>query len=106
MCEYCGCLEIAAIGQLTREHDAVVALIRGQLVAGRLQVERALAEADTGVPADPSWPNRLREVLFLLREHILKEQDGVFPAALASLDGDQWARVDAVRGRFVPRVSS
>ena len=25
MCEYCGCQEIAAIGELTREHDAVVA---------------------------------------------------------------------------------
>ena len=28
MCEYCGCQEVTAIGDLTREHDEVVALIR------------------------------------------------------------------------------
>ena len=27
MCEYCGCQEIAVLRELTREHDAVVALI-------------------------------------------------------------------------------
>ncbi len=27
MCEYCGCQDIPAIGELTREHDAVVAHI-------------------------------------------------------------------------------
>ena len=37
--------------------------------------------------------------LWVLREHILKEQDGVFPAALAELDPAQWDEVDAVRAR-------
>jgi hypothetical protein len=40
-------------------------------------------------------------VLFLLREHILKEQDGVFPAALIALDPEQWERVEAVRTRVL-----
>ena len=38
MCEYCGCQQIAAIDELTREHDAVVvatALIRSRLETGR-----------------------------------------------------------------------
>jgi hypothetical protein len=39
------------------------------------------------------------EMLALLREHILKEQDGVFPAALAFLDAEQWEAVEAIRAR-------
>lgn len=147
MCEYCGCQEIAVIDELTREHDAVVALIaqvREQLAAGRVDeaattcrsmsvllephtvveeeglfpelaeefpdhvatlrsehrvVEAALGEAAQGTPSDPTWPARVGDALFLLREHILKEQDGVFPAALTALDGAQWERVEAVRSR-------
>jgi hemerythrin-like domain-containing protein len=147
MCEYCGCQQIDVIGELTREHDAVVALIaqvREQLAAGQVDdaavtcrsmslllephtlveeeglfpeltdefpdhvatlraehrvVEAVLGEAGQGTPADPTWPARLNDALFLLREHILKEQDGVFPAALSALDADQWDRVEAVRAR-------
>ncbi len=156
MCEYCGCQQIATIDELTREHDAVVALIarvRDQLGAGRLDdvaatcramtavlaphtvveeqglfpeltddfpdhvatlrsehrvVEAALAEAAHGTPTDPTWPDRLSQALFLLREHILKEQDGVFPAALSTLDSEQWERVEAVRssaGSALPAAS-
>ncbi|MEU4262783.1 hypothetical protein ACYCCF_29645 [Streptomyces argenteolus] len=49
------------------------------------------------MPADPTWPGRLLDVVTLLREHILKEQDGVFPAALATLSTEQWEAVEAVR---------
>ena len=31
-----------------------------------------------------------------LREHILKEQDGVFPAALANLNPEDWDALDTV----------
>jgi hemerythrin-like domain-containing protein len=62
-------------------------------------IEGVLEEAAAGVPADPLWPERLRGALGMLREHILKEQDGVFPAAIISLDGDQWENVEAVRRR-------
>jgi len=43
------------------------------------------------------WPGRLRAASTLLRDHILAEQDGVFPAALAILSPQQWAEVDGVR---------
>jgi hemerythrin-like domain-containing protein len=39
------------------------------------------------------------DIAELLREHILKEQDGVFPAALAALSPEEWDAVDAVRSR-------
>jgi hypothetical protein len=145
MCEYCGCQQIVSIGELTTEHDAVVAeisFVRAHLAAGRMpeatasvrrmaailgphtvveeeglfpelaaefpdhiaalraehrEVHSVLAEARDGVPIDPTWPERLLATFVVLREHILKEQDGVFPAALASLDAEQWERVEAVR---------
>ncbi|MFF4547699.1 hemerythrin domain-containing protein [Streptomyces sp. NPDC001435] len=147
MCEYCGCQSLAAIDELTREHETVVNLIGevhdarrdgdltrmverardiaavlaphtaveegalfpamaeefpGQIAvleAEHRRIEAVLEEAEEEVPADPGWPDRLTEVLALLREHILKEQDGVFPAALSVLDTEQWEMVDAVRLR-------
>lgn len=144
MCEYCGCQAVTAIDELTREHDAVVALIsevraaadpdRLAALARRIaavlaphteveehglfaflagdfpdqvakleeehrHIEAVLGEAASATPADPSWPGRLVAALDLLRDHILKEQDGVFPAALTSLDCDDWDVVADVRAR-------
>jgi hemerythrin-like domain-containing protein len=147
MCEYCGCQSIAAIGELTREHDEAVALIgavraakaagdadRMAALARRItavltphtvveeeglfpfltdefaehvavlraehrRVEEVLGAAADGTPADPGWPDRLLDTLEMLRDHILKEQDGVFPAAVTSLSGADWDAVDAVRAR-------
>lgn len=147
MCEYCGCQQIATIAELTREHDAVVALV-GRIKASlpdrrradvaescqqilailaphtvveeeglfpemnaefpdhisvlrseHREIEKVLGEAADGFPDDPTWPDRLVAVLHLLREHILKEQDGVFPAALVALDAEQWERIEAVRAQ-------
>ncbi|MCT7352024.1 hemerythrin domain-containing protein [Streptomyces sp. 15-116A] len=61
------------------------------------RIEAVLAEADGPFLTDPTWPDRLIETLALLREHILKEQDGVFPAALANLDTEQWEAVEKAR---------
>ncbi|MDX3730654.1 hemerythrin domain-containing protein [Streptomyces caniscabiei] len=61
------------------------------------RIGAVLAEADGAFLTDPGWPDRLIEALDLLREHILKEQDGVFPAALANLDTEQWEAVERVR---------
>jgi hypothetical protein len=80
------------------------------LLADHRRIEAVLDEAAAATPSDPSWPERLINALEGLREHILKEQDGVFPAALANLDTADWAVVDAVRaragtplpGKFVP----
>ncbi|WUG36976.1 hemerythrin domain-containing protein [Streptomyces sp. NBC_00459] len=69
------------------------------LEADHRQIEAVLGEAAAGVPADPAWPRRLLDALDLLRDHILKEQDGVFPAALVELSTEAWEAVDAVRAR-------
>jgi Hemerythrin HHE cation binding domain len=69
------------------------------LVAEHRRVEAVLAEAVGPFLTDPTWPQRLIEALDLLRAHILEEQDGVFPAAFALLDIEQWGAVEAVRAR-------
>lgn len=147
MCEYCGCQALAAVDELTREHDEVVALISlvraahaagdvGELaelarriatvlephtqveeqglfppLAGEFpghvaafeaehrQIAHVLDEAADGVPGDPTWPGRLLDTVNLLREHILAEQDGAFPAALAQLDAADWELIEQIRER-------
>ncbi|MEV8510575.1 hemerythrin domain-containing protein [Actinoplanes sp. NPDC051475] len=142
-----------AIAELTREHDAVVALVSQvraahgagdvaamAVIARRIAVilgphtqveeeglfpalegdfrdhvavlraehrvvEAVLDEAAAGVPAEPGWPDRLFTMLEMLREHILKEQDGVFPAALTGLRTADWDAVDAVRARVGTAVA-
>ena len=69
------------------------------LEAEHRRIEAVLAEAAAGPPEDPAWPGRLAETLAELREHIFKEQDGVFPAALASLRNEDWEAVEAARAR-------
>lgn len=72
------------------------------LVDEHRQIEQVLAESADCTPADPFWPRRLEQTLVMLREHIIKEQDGVFPAALAMLSAAQWDQVDAARARTSP----
>ncbi|WP_416985444.1 hemerythrin domain-containing protein [Streptomyces sp. T028] len=68
------------------------------LEAEHRRIEAVLAEAADGVtPSDPTWPDRLTSAMALLRDHILKEQDGVFPAALAVLGTEEWEAVEKVR---------
>jgi hemerythrin-like domain-containing protein len=70
------------------------------LEAEHRRIEAVLAEAaDGATPSDPTWPDRLIEAMALLRDHILKEQDGVFPAALANLSTEEWEAVEAVRAK-------
>jgi hemerythrin-like domain-containing protein len=75
------------IAELEAEHRLIEAPL----------TEAVRAAGDGEIPADPSWPGRLTEALTLLREHIFKEQDGVFPAALATLGTPDWEKVDAAR---------
>jgi mannose/cellobiose epimerase-like protein (N-acyl-D-glucosamine 2-epimerase family) len=67
------------------------------LQAEHRHIEAVLGEAAADTPADPTWPDRLITTLDLLREHILKEQDGVFPAALAALAPADWDVIDTIR---------
>jgi hemerythrin HHE cation binding domain-containing protein len=87
---------------LTGEFPDHIAALRAQ----RRQIEAVLAEAAERTPTDPAWPARLRQALTLPREHILAEQDGVFPAALAGLDPADWDAVEEARARVggAPRM--
>src|SRR5262249_51790690 len=67
------------------------------------QIAAVLAEASLGPPADPAWPDRLAAALALLCAHIHKEQDGVFPAALASLHTAGWETREKIRARSAAR---
>lgn len=67
------------------------------LVAEHRRIEAVLDEAGEQTPGDPTWPERLVDTMDLLRDHILKEQDGVFPAALATLSTEDWETVQRVR---------
>lgn len=78
---------------LTEEFPQQVAALEAE----HRQVESVLGEAADGTPADPGWPHRLMDTLELLRDHILAEQDGVFPAALTTLRTADWETIDAVR---------
>jgi hypothetical protein len=145
VCEYCGCQDISAIAELTREHDAVVAEIATVRVCVRegdtsgaaatarriarilgphtaveeqglfphlvpefpdhvaalerdhREIEAVLAPAAHGTPEDPQWPAELLAAMERLRDHILKEQDGLFPASLSILDEEAWASVETAR---------
>jgi hemerythrin-like domain-containing protein len=61
-------------------------------------IDAALAELAAGTPT-PGWQVRTRQVLAQLFDHILKEQDGVFPAALATLTAADWESIVRVRDR-------
>ena len=67
------------------------------LAAEHQQIAAVLGEASSGPPEDPAWPDRLTAALALLRAHIHKEQDGVFPAALATLRLADWEAMETIR---------
>jgi hypothetical protein len=69
------------------------------LVAEHRTIEAVLAQSVEGTPIDPTWPQALEDTLDALREHIIKEEDGVFPAALTVLEPAQWEQIAAVRER-------
>jgi len=69
------------------------------LEAEHRQIAAVLGEASPGLPEDPAWPDRLTAALAILRTHIHKEQDGVFPAALASLRTADWEAMENIRAR-------
>jgi hemerythrin-like domain-containing protein len=59
------------------------------------RIETALAQVAGGVRDD--WAAVSVAAVTDLFDHILKEQDGVFPAALSTLTPGQWDRVAAAR---------
>lgn len=67
-----------------------------RLEADHVEVAASFATVTADEPPG-DWPNRLESTARLLIEHIFREQDGLFPAALATLDPEEWDTVDRVR---------
>ena len=61
------------------------------------ELSAVLATVLADVDGRGGWSSRLLDALAMLRLHILKEQDGVFPLALAALSAEDWQRVEQVR---------
>ena len=68
-------------------------------------IEGALGALAGDVPPS-NWTVRTHEALALLFDHILKEQDGVFPAALATVTTDGWERVGRIRDAVAPAATT
>lgn len=49
---------------------------------------------DVPAPAAERWRDGVLRILHELDEHIYKEDFGLFPAAIATLDGDDWDAMD------------
>lgn len=75
------------------------------LTADHRHIEAVLDAVAAGELTE-GWTARLADAAALLTGHIFKEQDGLFPAALATLGPDDWDAVDAVRAAVRDRVSA
>lgn len=85
--------EEAVFPALAREHPEHVAV----LVDEHRIVHAALADLAAGT--DDDWAQQLIGALAVLRTHIAKEQDGLFPASLSSLTTADWELAECVRIR-------
>jgi iron-sulfur cluster repair protein YtfE (RIC family) len=59
----------------------------GPLVKEHRELEALLGAVDLTEVSDQA---RVRTAVFELHEHISKEEDGLFPASLVALTGDEW----------------
>ena len=57
------------------------------LVREHRELDQFLETVDV---ADSEGQRQIRKAVFELHEHIAKEEDGLFPASLTNLDGDEW----------------
>ena len=67
--------------------DALFAEHIGPLVREHRELEELLRTVDLSDPADQV---RVRTAVSELYEHIAKEGDGIFPASLTALNGEEW----------------
>ena len=59
----------------------------GPLVREHRDLEELLGTVNL---SDPTDQERVRTAVLELHEHIAKEEDGLFPASLTALGGDEW----------------
>lgn len=90
------------------EEDALFPAMAGEyeralrhLADEHVTVHSTLTALAVGAPG-PDWRAHAQAVVHLLFEHILKEQDGVFPAALSVLTPADWELLDTVREQRTP----
>jgi iron-sulfur cluster repair protein YtfE (RIC family) len=67
--------------------DELFAEYIGPLVREHRDLDELLRTVDL---SDPGDRERVRTAVFELHEHIAKEEDGLFPASLTALGGDEW----------------
>lgn len=67
--------------------DPLVAEHIGPLIQEHRELEELLATVNLAEVADQQ---RIRGAAFELHEHIAKEEDGLFPASLIALSGQEW----------------
>jgi iron-sulfur cluster repair protein YtfE (RIC family) len=94
-----GLFAVMAKDDLFAEHIA-------PLVREHRELDALLESADL---SDSNDRDLVRKAVFDLHEHIAKEEDGLFPASLTALDGDEWdaamaAWHDAHPGRSMIRA--
>jgi hypothetical protein len=70
-----------------------------QLEDEHADIEQVVSAMIEGTVAESCWTAELQRAMSVLRGHIRKEQDGVFPAALTILRAADWARLDQARGQ-------
>ena len=70
------------------------------LAGDHRRIEDALGIIGSSAEPADGWTQRLDAALSELFEHILREQDGLFPAALSVLTPAQWDTLDAVRAEM------
>ena len=69
------------------QRDELYAEYIAPLVDEHRELAALLAEVDV---TDPDDQKRIRVAVIELHEHISKEEDGLFPASLTELTGDEW----------------
>ncbi|SNQ50671.1 conserved hypothetical protein [Frankia canadensis] len=79
---------------MAAEFPEQIAVLQGE----HRRIAAVLAGATDGTArTDPAWPAQITKALTLLRRHIVKEQEGLFPAALTVLTSDEWERLAEIR---------
>ena len=77
------------------ENGLFAVMGRDELYAGHIdRLVREHRDLETLLGAvelsDPTDQDRVRTAVFELHAHIAKEEDGLFPASLTALSGDEW----------------
>lgn len=60
-----------------------------ELAAEHRELRNLLSTADLAIPGDRQ---RIVAAMAALHDHIAKEEDGLFPASLTAMSGEQWDR--------------